>query len=95
MFDAEQTTSLADVQHQLAAVKQLLEKLTGDKVQQLVMVNTSKRYLVRLEHALKQKGGQQAKFVRWDWLLMFLFYEVMIVDNDDDNARILMTIDQQ
>ena len=64
MFDAEQTTSLSDVQQQLAVIKQLLEKLTDDKVQQLVMIKTSKQYLARLERALRQKSGQHDKFLR-------------------------------
>lgn len=63
-FDAEQTTSLANVESQLAVVKQLLDKLTHDKVQQLVMIKTSKQYLARLEQALKQKSGQHDKFLR-------------------------------
>ena len=64
MFDAEQTTSLLDVQQQLAVIKQLLEKLTEDKVQQLVMIKTSKQYSARLERALRQKSGRHDKFLR-------------------------------
>lgn len=65
-FDAEQgATSLADVQHQQAAVRQLLDKLTSDKVQQLVMIKTSKQYLARLQGKLKQKAGQHDKFLRY------------------------------
>ena len=65
MFDAEQRTSLTDIQQQQKVVKLLLDRLTTDKIQQLVMIRTSKQYLSRLKRALKQNAGQYDKFLRY------------------------------
>ena len=43
----------------------MLDNLTDDKVQQMVMIKTSKQYLSRLERVLKQKAGQHDKFLRY------------------------------
>lgn len=65
LYDADQaSTSLGDVQRQQAAVRQLLKELTSDKVQQVVMIKTSKQYLSRLERKLRQKAGQHDKFLK-------------------------------